>query len=118
MLSEADTKWCHNLLKTLQNSRNRDKCVFFLVPVASVLEPADLALYESIVSTPKDLGTMEADLNANKYSSAEEFIADAIACFDNAILFNKSRNPHVAGAAESLKKVTKCLLLLPCDATI
>lgn len=106
MLSESDAKWCGNLLKTLQNARNRDKCVFFLVPVHSVLEPADLAAYQSIVSSPKDLRTMGEDLDNGKYTSVENFIADAILCFDNAILFNKTRHVHVAKAAEFLKKVS------------
>lgn len=105
MMPEADIKWCTGLLRTLQNSRNKEKCKFFLVPVVTVLDAAEIAIYRSIISNPKDLGTMEQDLLANKYTRVEEFISDAILCFDNAILYNKSRYVFVASAAESLKKV-------------
>ena len=105
MLSESDLKWCQKLLITLGSARNRNKSMFFNGPVIEALPPGDWEVYKSVVAQPKDLRTMSEDLAAGKYSSVDDFIADAVLCFDNAVLFNKQRFPHVASAAESLKKV-------------
>ena len=50
----------------------------------------NLADYPTIVKHPMDLGTVEKQLNANKYRTVEEFIDDVQLIWDNCKAYNEA----------------------------
>lgn len=98
---------CLKLLGFLASSKHVDKQRFFAVPVQAVLTPEEWDAYTAVVTQPRDLGTIQKSLedSADSYATPAEFVADVNLCFDNAIMFNQSRYPHIATIATQIKKV-------------
>ena len=106
-MQPAERERCRKVLDSLCSAKNNEKSKYFLVPVATVLDPQELAIYKSEIPEPRDLGTIGLDLDSNKYRSASAFVDDINLCLDNAVTFNKTRYIHVANSAAALKKVVK-----------
>jgi hypothetical protein len=106
-MQATERERCRKVLDNICSAKNSEKSKYFLVPVATVLDPQELAVYRSEISEPRDLGTIGVDLDANKYRSASAFLDDINLCLDNAIAFNKTRYVHVANSATALKKVVR-----------
>jgi len=75
---------CGEVLKTLQNHQH---AWVFNSPV----DPVELGLpdYFQIIKRPMDLGTIKKRLENGCYHSVEEFQADTLLTFDNAMLYNQ-----------------------------
>jgi hypothetical protein len=117
-----DASACLKLLAFLASAKHADKQRFFAVPVQAVLSAEEWEAYTAVISRPRDLGTIQKNLeeSPNSYSTPADFVADVNMCFDNAIQFNQTRYPHVASIATQIKKVreTACAVIvwLKCSA--
>mmetsp|Transcript_16450 Transcript_16450/g.23398 ORF Transcript_16450/g.23398 Transcript_16450/m.23398 type:complete len:1651 (+) Transcript_16450:347-5299(+) len=89
---------CTDILKSMQNHTHG---WVFNEPV----DPKELGLpdYFDIIKKPMDLGTIAKKLHHENYHSIEEFHADVILTFDNALKYNEEGSV-VNGMALELKK--------------
>ena len=62
-----------------------------------------MADYYEVIKEPMDLATMENKLEADKYSTPEEFIKDAKLVFNNCRKYNNDSTPY-AKSANKLEK--------------
>ncbi|KAJ9137716.1 Bromodomain-containing protein [Pleurostoma richardsiae] len=85
----------YNLLLHLLNDMQTHTSSWpFLVPVDKDV----VADYYDVIKEPMDLSTMEAKLEADQYSTPEEFIKDAKLIFDNCRRYNSEKTPYVKTA--------------------
>jgi hypothetical protein len=112
-----DAAACLKLLAFLASAKHVDKQRFFAVPVQAVLSTEEWDAYTAVISRPRDLGTIQKTLEESpeSYGTPEAFVADVNLCFDNAILFNQTRYPHVATIATQIKKVERLHSWPRCD---
>lgn len=89
----------NQLLHLLNDLQNHQSAWPFLIPV----NKDDVADYYDVIKEPMDLSTMEAKLEADQYSTPEEFIKDAKLIFDNCRKYNNETTPY-AKSANKLEK--------------
>jgi hypothetical protein len=78
----------HQLCKELHKKLSSHALAWpFLHPVDPVA--LNLPTYFDIIKNPMDLSTMKAKLKKGEYMSPEDYKADMILMFENAIEFNK-----------------------------
>ena len=75
-------------------------CSPFLKPIDPELD--DVPDYFEVIKEPRDLGTIQKNIQSSKYSSWEEWEKDITLVFDNAIQYNGSKSP-ISSAAEAMK---------------
>jgi len=97
-LSE-DMQQCQSVLKFFQA---RPEAEPFLQPVD--WQALNLPDYPEIVKHPMDLGTVEANLNAGKYSSVDKFASDMRLVWKNAMTYNR-QDSEIYSTAEGLSKL-------------
>ncbi|KAM0720042.1 hypothetical protein Q7P37_004177 [Cladosporium fusiforme] len=74
------------LLEKLKNTKKTKHAIFFLHPVDPVA--LNIPTYPDVIKHPMDLGTVEAKLKTDKYSSVQAFADDLQLIVDNAEKFN------------------------------
>lgn len=89
----------NQLLHLLNDLQNHNSAWPFLVPV----NRDDVADYYDVIKEPMDLSTMESKLEADQYSTPEDFIRDARLIFDNCRKYNNESTPY-AKSANKLEK--------------
>ncbi|XXH05642.1 hypothetical protein Hte_012077 [Hypoxylon texense] len=87
------------LLHLLSNMANHQSAWPFQHPV----NKDDVADYYDVIKEPMDLSTMESKLEADQYTTPEEFIKDAKLIFDNCRKYNNETTPY-AKSANKLEK--------------
>eukprot|EP00474_Spongospora_subterranea_P010172 CRZ10630.1 hypothetical protein [Spongospora subterranea] len=99
--------WKQTLLSILGRLKKEPGYVYFKYPV----NPTELhiPLYPFLIRTPMDLGTVEAKLSSNEYTSASDAGIDIMVCFNNALLFNGP-----ASTGSDVYKAAKCMRSLVC----
>ncbi|KAF4124948.1 histone acetyltransferase [Geosmithia morbida] len=93
----------NQLLHLLNDLQNHNAAWPFLVPV----NRDEVADYYDVIKEPMDLSTMESKLEADQYSTPEDFIHDAKLVFNNCRKYNNETTPYanlhtLAGPAMSL----------------
>ena len=58
----------------------------------------DVADYYDVIKEPMDLSTMESKLEADQYTTPEEFIKDAQLVFNNCRKYNGENTPYTKSA--------------------
>eukprot|EP00956_Cyclotella_meneghiniana_P016813 scaffold26860_cov62-Cyclotella_meneghiniana.AAC.8 len=86
-MTPQDLQICRSIHTALASPGREDINYLFLEPV----DTAIFTDYKQYISKPMDLRTLLENLNADKYSTKEEFYADTALIFENAITFNKGR---------------------------
>ena len=110
-ISSEQKELCQKILNHLQNNRYQEKVQYFIQPIKSFFDlNSELGRsfwdeYCSVIQEPKDLSTIEEKLQKNEYQSIASFHKDVKLCFNNAKIYNGSRNPHIAKAADVMLKV-------------
>jgi len=89
----------NQLLHLLNDLQNHASAWPFLNPV----NKDDVADYYEVIKEPMDLSTMETKLEAEQYTTPEEFIKDARLIFDNCRKYNNESTPY-AKSANKLEK--------------
>jgi histone acetyltransferase len=89
----------NQLLHLLNDMQNHASSWPFLVPV----NKDEVADYYDVIKEPMDLQTMENKLEADQYSTPEDFIRDAKLVFDNCRKYNTENTPY-AKCANKLEK--------------
>lgn len=89
----------NQLLHLLNDLQNHNSAWPFLNPV----NRDEVADYYEIIKEPMDFSTMEVKLEADNYSSPEEFIRDAKLVFNNCRKYNNETTPY----AKCANKVEK-----------
>ncbi|CAI6090346.1 unnamed protein product [Clonostachys chloroleuca] len=89
----------NQLLHLLNDLQNHNAAWPFLVPV----NRDEVADYYDVIKEPMDLSTMENKLEADQYSTPEDFIRDARLIFENCRKYNNESTPY-AKSANKLEK--------------
>lgn len=87
-MNPQDLANCREIHAGLMAKERNSINYLFLEPVETTYFPE----YLNVVKKPMDLRTLKENLEAGKYTTKEEFYADAQLIFDNAIAFNKDRD--------------------------
>lgn len=69
-------------------------------PFAQPVSRKEVADYYEVIKEPMDLSTMEAKLEADKYSNMEEFVYDARLIFDNCRSYNNETTTYYKNATK------------------
>jgi len=104
-MTPDDLQHCRQAIQVLTSSEHSHKNYLFLEPVDTSFFPT----YTQIIHKPMDLGTLATNLEAGSYSSRDEFFADAMLCFENAIRFHsdKPENHWIVKLAKDMIKVVQ-----------
>ncbi|KAK4105642.1 histone acetyltransferase GCN5-like protein [Parathielavia hyrcaniae] len=89
----------NQLLHLLNDLQNHPSSWPFLVPV----NKDEVLDYYDVIKEPMDLSTMETKLEADQYTTPEDFIRDARLVFDNCRKYNNETTPY-AKSANKLEK--------------
>jgi histone acetyltransferase len=87
------------LLHLLNDMQNHNAAWPFLVPV----NRDDVTDYYDVIKEPMDLATTENRLEADQYTTPEDFVKDARLIFDNCREYNNENTPY-AKSANKLEK--------------
>eukprot|EP00565_Helicotheca_tamesis_P000771 CAMPEP_0185734664 /NCGR_PEP_ID=MMETSP1171-20130828/23163_1 /TAXON_ID=374046 /ORGANISM="Helicotheca tamensis, Strain CCMP826" /LENGTH=694 /DNA_ID=CAMNT_0028404725 /DNA_START=311 /DNA_END=2395 /DNA_ORIENTATION=+ len=96
-LNPFENTKCHEALKNLRSDSN---CWLFDTPIDPIA--LNLVDYFKVISHPMDLGTVEKRLDLGLYQDMEEFKADVLLTFDNAMLYNEEGS-KIHSIAKGLK---------------
>ncbi|KAK4041549.1 histone acetyltransferase [Parachaetomium inaequale] len=89
----------NQLLHLLNDLQNHPSSWPFLTPV----NKDEVMDYYDVIKEPMDLSTMETKLEADQYTTPEDFIRDAKLIFDNCRKYNNETTPY-AKSANKLEK--------------
>ena len=89
----------NQLLHLLNDLQNHPSSWPFLMPV----NKDEVLDYYDVIKEPMDLSTMETKLEADQYTTPEDFIRDAKLVFDNCRKYNNETTPY-AKSANKLEK--------------
>ncbi|KAG7298425.1 hypothetical protein JYU34_018052 [Plutella xylostella] len=64
-------------------------------PFREPVPPAEAPDYHTVISTPMDLGTVSRKLEANEYTSQDEFAADVRLIFSNSRQYNTNKRSRI-----------------------
>ncbi|RYC57840.1 hypothetical protein CHU98_g8372 [Xylaria longipes] len=99
----------NQLLHLLNDMQNHQSAWPFLNPV----NKDDVADYYEVIKEPMDLSTMETKLEADQYTTPEEFIRDARLIFDNCRKYNNESTPYAKSANKLEKYMWNQIKLIP-----
>ncbi|KAH8159249.1 hypothetical protein CIB48_g9003 [Xylaria polymorpha] len=99
----------NQLLHLLNDMQNHQSAWPFLNPV----NKDDVADYYEVIKEPMDLSTMETKLEADQYTTPEEFIKDARLIFDNCRKYNNESTPYAKSANKLEKYMWNQIKLIP-----
>ncbi|KAL2911493.1 histone acetyltransferase [Polyrhizophydium stewartii] len=88
------------LKKMVTELKEDDNSWPFLEPVAGVPD------YYDIIKEPMDIGTLEKNVEADKYSNSEQFYKDVMLIFSNCRTYNEDSSPY-ARCATRVEKTFK-----------
>lgn len=84
-MSAEDYEFCADVLSDLEKPKHKRYSWPFMYPVSDDEAPG----YSDIVKSPMDLSTIRGKLDARKYSTAQDFIADLNLIISNCFLYNR-----------------------------
>lgn len=99
----------NQLLHLLNDLQNHNSSWPFLVPV----DRDEVADYYEVIKEPMDLSTMENKLEADQYSTPEEFIYDARLVYNNCRKYNSENTPYTKSANKLEKFMWQQIRLIP-----
>jgi histone acetyltransferase len=97
------------LLHLLSDMQNHASSWPFTQPV----NREEVADYYEVIKEPMDLSTMETKLEADSYSTPEEFIRDAKLIFDNCRKYNNETTPYAKSANKLEKFMWQSIKAIP-----
>lgn len=107
-ITKEQWKWCNNTLKALRKHKSSGP---FLEPVDIV--KFNIPDYPNFVKHPMDLGTVQAKVNSQQYSTIDEFVADVRLIFSNCYAFNGHDSPVSTMATELEKAFDRAVYKMP-----
>ncbi|CAK7236521.1 histone acetyltransferase [Sporothrix curviconia] len=99
----------NQLLHLLNDLQNHQSAWPFLVPV----NRDDVADYYEVIKEPMDLSTMESKLEADQYTTPEDFIHDAKLIFSNCRKYNSENTPYTKSANKLEKYMWQQIKAIP-----
>lgn len=105
MMPPQDYEVCHQLVTKLSSRHYSNSNYLFLDPVDTAYFPT----YNSIITRPMDLGTLQRLLEGGStYNSREEFFSDLMLTFQNAIHFHSDikENSWIVKLAKEMIKIS------------
>eukprot|EP01104_Vermistella_antarctica_P014718 TRINITY_DN4688_c0_g1_i2.p1 TRINITY_DN4688_c0_g1~~TRINITY_DN4688_c0_g1_i2.p1 ORF type:complete len:867 (-),score=317.40 TRINITY_DN4688_c0_g1_i2:364-2964(-) len=98
VLTPKNQQHCQSIL----NQMKKDKGAIPYMEAVDVVK-FQIPQYLEIVKNPMDLGTVSSKLSSGQYATAEDFGADVVLIFDDAMTFNPPKTPYYT-VADRLKK--------------
>jgi hypothetical protein len=111
-MQAAHKRKCLEILETIKSPQYNDRVFYFVPPIRDVFDDTGWAEYTSEIEYPRDLTSIEQNLQSDSYASLSAFCKDVDLCFENAKRFNKTRYKHVSDAAAAMQKVNTYIHLL------